>query len=107
MSPRQQTGAVHFEITVDPADVLMERSGEGYRLQLDVLGAFYSDGFLKGTSPTARLELTVTQAQLDRATKEGIVVPLDLPLADGIQKTRVIVFNPGLQAMGSVTVPTK
>jgi hypothetical protein len=34
-------------------------------------------------------------------------MPLNLPVGSEIQKARIMVFDPGLQAMGSVTVPTK
>ena len=106
-SRAQQAGAVHFNIHVDPADVLIEHSGEHYQAKLDVMVAFYSEDLLKGTSPATRMNLTLTQAQMDRVTKEGITIPLTLPVGSEIQKARIMVFDPGLQALGSVMVPTK
>jgi VWFA-related protein len=106
-SRAQQAGAVHFNIHVDPADVLIEHSGEHYQAKLDVMVAFYSEDLLKGTSPATRMNLTLTQAQMDRVTKEGISMALTLPVGSEIQKARIMVFDPGLQALGSVTVPTK
>jgi hypothetical protein len=87
--------------------VLIEHSGEHYQATLDVMVAFYSEGSLKGTSPATRMNLSFTQAQMDRATKEGISMPLNLPVGNEIQNARIMVFNPGLQALGSATVPTK
>jgi VWFA-related protein len=107
LSRSQPTGAVHFDIRVDPADVLIEHSGEQYHVKLDVVVAFYSGGLLKGTSPVTRTDLNFTQARLDRMTTEGFSIPLDLPVASDIQNARVIVFDPDLQALGSVTFPTK
>jgi VWFA-related protein len=107
LSRPQPTGAVHFDIRVDPADVLNEHSGERYHAKLDVAVAFYSGGLLKSTSPATRTDLNFTQAQMDRATKEGISIPLNLPVGAEIQNTRVIVFDPRLQALGSVTFPLK
>ena len=107
LSRPQQTGALHFDIHVNPADVLIEHSGEQYHAKLDVAVAFYSEGLLKGTSPATRMDLSFTQAQMDRATKEGMSIPLNLPVGNEIQNARVIVFDPGLQALGSVTVPVK
>jgi VWFA-related protein len=107
LSRPQPTGAVHFDICVDPADVLIEHSGEQYHAKLDVVVAFYSGGLLKGTSPATRTDLNFTQAQLDRMTKEGFSIPLNLPVGSDIQNARVMVFDPGLQALGSVTFPTK
>ena len=36
-----------------------------------------------------------------------LLLPLNLPVGAEIQNARVIVFDPGLQALGSVTMPTK
>jgi VWFA-related protein len=107
LSRAQQTGAVHFDIHVDPAGVLIEHSGEHYQAKLDVMVAFYSGGSLKGTSPATRMNLGFTKAQMDRATKEGISMPLNLPVGSEVQNARIVVFDPGLQALGSVTIPTK
>ena len=107
LSRPQQPGAVNFDIRVDPADVLIDHSGENYQAKFDVIVAFYSEGKLKSTSPATRMSLTFTQAQMDRANKQGISIPLNLPVGGEIQNTRVIVFDPVLQALGSVTVPAK
>jgi VWFA-related protein len=107
LSRPQQTSTVHFEIHVDPADVLIEHSGELYKATLDVMVAFYSEGLLKGTSPATRMSLSFSQAQMDRVTKEGISMPLNLPVGSEIQNARIMVFDPGLKALGSVTFPTK
>lgn len=107
MSRARQAGAVHLDIHVDPADVLIEHSGELFQVKLDVMVGFYSGGLLKGTSPATRMDFRFTQAQLDRAAKEGILLPLNLPVGSEIQNARVIVFDPGLQALGSVNIPTK
>jgi VWFA-related protein len=107
LSRKQPAGEAHFDIHVNPADVLIERSGELYQARLDVMVAFYSEGLLKGTSPATRMDFKFTQAQLDRAAKEGILMPLNLPVGSDIQKARVMVFDPGLEALGAVTIPTK
>ena len=107
LSRAQQTGALHFDIRVDPADALIEHNGEHYQSKLDVMVAFYTGGLLKGTSPATRMSLSFTQAQMDRVTKEGFSMPLNLPVGSEIQNARIMVFNPGLQALGSVTLPTK
>ena len=107
LSRAQQPGSIHFEIHVDPADVLIDHGGELYKAKLDVAVAFYSGGSLKGTSPASQMNLSFTQAQMERTTKEGFWIPLNLPVGSEVQKARVVVFDPGLRALGSVTVPTK
>ncbi len=104
LSRRPVPSPVHFDIYVDPADLLIERSGEQYRATVDVLVALYGEGFLTDGPPPTRVDLTLTQAQLDQARKNGILVPFDVPVSDQIQKARVMVFDPRLQALGSVTM---
>jgi hypothetical protein len=104
LSRKPVPSPVHFDIYVDPADLLIERSGEQYRATVDVLVALYSDGFPMGGPPPTRVDLTLTQAQLDQARKNGILVPFDVPVSGQIQKARVMVFDPRLLALGSVTM---
>ena len=59
------------------------------------------------TAPATRVDLTLTKAELDQAASAGISVPLDVPVSNQVQKVRVIVLDPKLQALGSVTIPTK
>lgn len=104
-SRKQQNGSVHFDIRADPGDVLIQSSGDRYRVELDVIVAQFNEGFLNVTSPATRVDLSFTKAQLDQATHEGILVPLDVPVSGQIQKLRVIVLDPRLQTLGSVTIP--
>ncbi len=107
MSRKPQTNAVHFDIHADPADVLIQPEGDGFKVQLDLIVALYNENFLNVTSPPTRVDLTLSKAQLDQAAKEGISVPLDVPLNNQVQKVRVMVLDPKLRALGSVTIPTK
>ena len=50
LSRPQQPGAVNFDIRVDPADVLIDHSGENYQAKFDVIVAFYSEGKLRAFS---------------------------------------------------------
>jgi VWFA-related protein len=107
MARKQQTDSVHFDIHADPADVLILPEGDHYRVQLDVIVAAYNENVPKVTSPATRVELTLTKAQLNQAATEGIAVPLDVPVSNQVQKLRVIVLDPKMQALGSVTIPAK
>jgi hypothetical protein len=105
MSRKPAATTVHFEIRVDPADLMIEQRDGRYRGDLDVAAALYSEGFLKKTWSTKRVDINLTQAQLDEAAKAGVVIPMDLAVGDGTQKVRVMVFDRRLQALGSVTIP--
>jgi hypothetical protein len=84
---------------------MIEQRDGRYRADLDVAAALYSEGFLKKTWSTKRVDINLTQAQLDEAAKAGVVIPMDLAVGDGTQKVRVMVFDRRLQALGSVTIP--
>jgi len=107
MSRKQQTDSVHFDIRADAADVLIQPSGDRYRVELDVIVALYNESSPKVTSPATRVDLTLTKAQLEQASSEGVLVPLDVPVSSQVQKLRVMVLDPSLQALGSVTIPVK
>src|SRR5665213_677848 len=98
MARKPQTGSVHFEIHVDPADVLIQPDGDHDRAELDALVALYGETSVT-TSPATRVNLTLTKAQLNQAASAGISVPLDVPVSDQVQKMRVMVLDPKLQAL--------
>jgi VWFA-related protein len=104
---KPQTDAVHFDIHADPADVLVQPDGDRYKVELDVIVALYNENSVKVTAPATRVDLTLTKAQLDQAASAGVSVPLDVPVGNQVQKVRVLVLDPKLQALGSVTIPTK
>ena len=51
MARKPRTDAVHFDIHVDPADVLIQPDGDHYRAELDVLAALYGETSLKTSRP--------------------------------------------------------
>jgi len=107
ISRKPQSDSVHFDIRADTADVLVQPDGDRYKVELDMITALYDGNSVKVTSPATRVDLTMTKAQLDQATKDGIPFPMDVPVSNQVQKVRVIVLDPKLQALGSVTIPTK
>ena len=96
--------AMHLAIHVDPADVLLERRNDNYRGRLTVMILSYSDGFLKQATAAVHKDLTLTAEQFSKATKDGLDVSQDLPVADKIDKIRVMVFDRELYGLGSVTI---
>lgn len=107
VSRNPAAGTVHFNIRVDPADVSLERRDEKHQGSLAVMLAFYSEGLFKGALVPSKVDLDLSQDQLDNALKDGIVVPMEAQLKDGIQEIRAIVFDRGLDRLGSVTIPVE
>ena len=97
--------AIHLDIHVDAADVFLDHRGDTYRGSLSVKFALYRDGVFESAQPTIHQDLNLTQAQYDSALKNGIVVSRDVTVADQIQQVRAMVFDRGIQSLGSVTIP--
>jgi VWFA-related protein len=101
---RNATGtAMHLAIHVDSADILLERANDNYRGRLTVMFLSYSEGFLK-QAPVTHKDLNLTAEQFNKAIKDGLDFWQDLPIADKIDKIRVMVFDRELYGLGSVTV---
>jgi VWFA-related protein len=100
-------GAAQLDIAVDPGDVLIERRGESYQGSLDVMLASYSEGVLTGQSRPTHFDINLTQEQFNKAAQDWIHIPQTVPVSDGSRKIRVVVFDRGLQGLGSVTIPAK
>jgi hypothetical protein len=67
----------------------------------------YSEGFLKEASPPTRLDIKFSQSGLDQAAKTGIAFTQDVPVSAEAQQVRVIVLDPALNDLGSVTFAVK
>ncbi|MGD0775358.1 MAG: VWA domain-containing protein, partial [Candidatus Solibacter sp.] len=98
---RSAATALHFDIHVDPADVLIHRLGERFEGGLNVMLALYSNGIFQGASFPIQKDLNLTQEEFDSASKDGILITQDLTVNNQIQQVRVMVFDRALHRMGS------
>ena len=103
----RKPAALHLDIHVDPADVLLERRGDRFHGSLFLKVALYHDGEFESVQPTIEQRVDLTQEQYDSALKNGIVIPRDVVVTGQIQQMRVMVFDRGVHGLGSVTVPVK
>lgn len=98
---------VHFEVRLDPTDVLVEHVGNRYSAVLDVAIAYFRDGFYKESARPFRVNMSLTQAQYDVALKSGVLIPVDEKVGAEIESARVIIYDRGVHGVGSVTIPMK
>jgi VWFA-related protein len=108
------TGSVHFNIRVNPADVLIEHRGDHFQAQLGVRLALYSEGSLdQGPAPVrvdvnaTQVDVNLTREELIKASRDGILIPQDTVANERIQKIRLTVFDRRLHGIGSITVPAQ
>ena len=96
-----------FVIHVNAADLLLLKRDAKYEATVGVMLAVYQNGFLKGATPLKNLDLTLTPEQYQQALKEGVMFNEVAPLDEQSEKVRVMVYDPALQALGSVTMAAK
>jgi hypothetical protein len=98
---------MHLDIHVNPADLYLEHADGGFHGSLSVKIALYHDGSLESAQPAIQQDLKLTQAEYDAAMKDGIMISRDAAVTDQIEQVRVMVFDRGIQGLGSVTVAVK
>jgi VWFA-related protein len=94
-----------FDIRLDLADVLVEHNADRYWAVIDVLLGLFNDGFFRDAVHPVRVNMSLTQAQFEQASKGGLVIPFSAPVTEGTSKVRVMVYDRGLRGLGSVTLP--
>ena len=108
LSPEPKDGrAVQFEVRIDAKDVALGREGGQYSAQLRLAFASYlADGQIEG-SPVIPLDLHYSAQERDKALKDGIRFSDNVVIGEQVNKVRLIVFDRGSNAIGSLTIPVK
>jgi VWFA-related protein len=97
--------ALHLAVRVELAGVQLTRSGDAYNGQLSVRFVEYQkDGSMRQSKPAA-ISLRLSVPEHDAALKDGYAIAQDLAIASGAEKVRVIVFDRGSAAVGSLSIP--
>ena len=95
--------AVHVQVRVDSADVLLRPQGNGYVAQLGLTLASYS-GAGRPTATTNSITVNLTQQQHKRAIQNGISVGQFVITDATVDRIRVIVLDRGSGGIGSLTI---
>ncbi len=102
---KKDNAGQHLAIHVNPSDLLLTAQGDKYYGAVSVAFAIYSGGTFKGITKPDSIELNLTKDQLAQAQKSGYVITENLPAVSGADRMRAIVYDEGLHAMGTVTIP--
>jgi VWFA-related protein len=97
-------GAAQFKIRVDYADALVAEQANRYTANLVVTFVDYTSKGPKSVSAPAGLQVSMTEEQRAAAMKDGILVTEDHPLGEGVERVRVIVYDPAANLLGSLIV---
>lgn len=107
VSKNRADGKQHFDVAIDPADLLIEQHGDRYEGRLGVMLAFYTDQGLQQPSPPTQLKISMPPERFKQVAQTWIHIGQDAAVSDNVRKVRVIVFDRSLDALGSVTIPMK
>jgi len=103
-SDAQNRNAELATVKIDAQDIALAHEGDSYSGHLGIVVVNYMPNGLIASSPMTPLDIQYTAAERDQAIRNGIGVTEKLA-AQGESRFRVIVFDRGSNAVGSITIP--
>jgi VWFA-related protein len=106
LSPDPKGGRTQrLEARIDARDVLLVHEGNLYNGQLRLAVVGYDPGGRPLRGPVIPLNLHYSAQERDRALQQGILFGQNVTIAEDLKQIRLIVFDRGSNAIGSVTIP--
>jgi VWFA-related protein len=97
--------AVRLDAHIDAHDVALVRAGDAYNGELRLAIVAYAPGGEPNRGRVTPLDLHLSAQDYDKAMQQGIGFVQDMVLEQEITTVRLIVFDRGSNAIGSVTMP--
>jgi VWFA-related protein len=98
-------GSAHFQIRVDYSDALVTAKDNRFSANLVLTIVDYTAQGPKAIAPPTALNATMTEEQRAAAGKDGVLLTEDRAVGDGVERMRIIVYDPATGLLGSATVP--
>ena len=93
------------ELEVYPRDITLEPQGDRWVGSLSLLYVQQGPDGHDVTGESKTLNLRLTRETYERVMKDGLVWNLDLPVADGAARLRIVVRDASSGSIGSVNIP--
>jgi VWFA-related protein len=101
-----QDGRVaHFDLRIDAGDVALAQEGNDYLGQLRLTVVHYLKDGGTESEPVIPFDLHYNAQQRDAALKDGIDFTQNVPIGRSGYQLRIMVFDRGSNAIGSLTIP--
>ena len=102
----EMTGnTTHFQIYVDPSDIVLQRNGRTQTGKLLLSFVYFNvDGTQIATEPVS-VDVNLTSDQFDAAVKSGYPISVDQTLPAGINKVRIVIQDAATGLTGSLSIP--
>ena len=99
--------AMHIDFRIDASDLRINQEGERYTAHLAMQAVGYAaDGKMERTT-VMPLDVNLSTLEYAKALKDGIASGRDVAMTFPAQKVRLLVFDRGVHAVGSLTIPVK
>ena len=95
----------HLEARIDARDLALLPVDGHYNARLRMAVLEYAKGALSQRGPAAPLDIHLSAAERDKALEQGIPYERDLYFDNSVQTLRMIVYDRGTEAVGSLTIP--
>jgi hypothetical protein len=95
----------HVDLHINAHDIALVQDGNDYRAQLRLLLIHYMTDGRTESLPIASLDVDYNAEQRDKALQDGIDFAEDIPLGHPGTQFRIVVFDRGSNAVGSLTIP--
>lgn len=90
---------------IDANDVALTQDRDQYRGELRVGLAIYRGDAPPEITVTDPMAIHFSTAEFERVSKDGMSLTKDVMIGDGVRKIRLMVFDVGSSAIGSLTIP--
>jgi len=102
----EEQGSELVKLRIEARDIALAQEGDRYTGHLRIMSVGYLPNGLLQSTPLAPLDIDYTTAERDRALRDGISFAEKLNTSPGESRFRVMVFDRGSNAVGSITIPT-
>jgi VWFA-related protein len=93
------------QVRIEPRDIALSQEGERYTGHLRIMAVGYQSGLISSSSSVVPLDVDYSAAERDQALRDGISVTEKLTASQGETGFRVMVFDRGSNAVGSISIP--
>ncbi len=93
-----------LQVHVNSDDALITAEGGRFTANLVMTIVDYGARGPVGITPPSGMNVTMTDAQHEAARKSGILLTQDHPVKPGVERVRVIVYDPAAGLLGSTTI---
>lgn len=105
LTPDPNGHGVHLDAHIDAHDIALVHEGDKYDGELRVAMVGYGQGSDARRGPVTPLEIHLNAQDRDKALQQGIGYTQDIALPAEMRLLRLIVFDRGSNAIGSLTIP--